>query len=136
MKGVRSQFAIEYVVIVSFALLALIPLLFIYGSEKSAVEMRVNANQAHLLARKIVDSAETVYYLGEPSKTTLKVYMPKNIDAIIITEKELVFRMKWQGETTDITQQSQVNLSGSLSPHAGIRYISITATDTGVIIDD
>ena len=130
----KGQVAAEYMVIVGFALLALIPLLIVYSSERSSMENAVNSNQALQIARQIVDSSETVYYLGTPSKTTLKVYMPSNVKSIVFQGREVIITITHQGMESEIVQQAQVNLTGGISTGSGIRYITITAMDSGVQI--
>jgi hypothetical protein len=136
MQHRNAQYAMEYMVVMAFALLALIPVLLIYGTEKSSMESKVNANQVTQVARKITDSAESVYYLGSPSKTTLKVYMPSNVINVTISGKEIIFKVNTQGGVSDIVAQSEVNLSGSISGRSGIRYITIAAQENDVYISD
>ncbi len=129
----RSQVAMEYMMVVGFAMLMVIPLFVIYGSQGMAARDQVNEKQASNIARKIVDSAETVYYLGKPSKTTIKVYMPDDIRNITISPRSIDFHMRTsQGVSVISVESSYVNLTGSLSANPGIHYIEIAADDYAV----
>ena len=65
--------------------------------------------------KKIVDAAESVYYLGEPSQTTLRVNIPGNIvDINLSSGKEVIFKIKTGSGIVDIVQSTSVNITGSL----------------------
>lgn len=115
----------EYVIIVGFILVIMIPLILIFYEYTSSTNDQVITSQVDMIAKKVVDSAESVYYLGEPSKTRIKVYMPTNVEDIIIYNKEIVFKVKTRSGITDISQLSSVNISGNISATKGIHYISI-----------
>ena len=53
---------------------------YIQYTERNRVEI-VSA-QSSRVVNKIIDAAEEVFYLGEPSKNTIKIYMPSNIDSV------------------------------------------------------
>lgn len=124
-----AQVSMEYMMVVGFSLLMIIPIISIYGIERQSINNQVNAKQAGNIAKKIVDSAETVYYLGKPAKTTLKVYMPNNVEEIIISNQEIVFKVRFGKLVSDVVGTSQVNLTGNLSITHGIQYIDIAADE-------
>lgn len=115
----------EYVIIVGFILVIMIPLILIFYEHTSSTNDQVITSQVDMIAKKVVDSAESVYYLGQPSKTRIKVYMPTNVEDVIIYNKEIVFKVKTRSGITDISQLSSVNISGNISATKGIHYISI-----------
>ena len=115
----------EYVIIVGFILFITIPLILIFYEHTSSTNDQVITSQVDMIAKKVVDSAESVYYLGEPSKTRIKVYMPTNIENVTIDNYEVVFKVKTKSGVTDISQPSSVNISGFISVTKGIHYISI-----------
>jgi len=130
-----AQIAMEYMMVVGFALLMVIPLVAIYGSQGQAAKDQVNENQAYNIGRKIVDSAETVYFLGEPSKTTLKVYMPYNIQSITVSDQTIDFViLTAKGPSNISSESSTVNLTGTISTNPGIHYIEIIASNNVVNI--
>lgn len=130
----KSQVSVEYMFVMGFAALITIPLLLIYYTYTADSSDSVAAGQATQISRKIVDSAESVYYLGKPSQTTLKVNFPDRIQSINLSSREVVFRMKLQSGVTDIVQVSAVNLSGSLPTSQGIHVITIKAEDNYVLV--
>jgi len=125
----KSQVSVEYMFVMGFAALMTIPLLLIYYTYTADSADSVASGQAMQIARKIADSAESVYYLGKPSQTTLKLNFPDKIHSTNLSNREVVFRMATQAGTTDIVQISPVNLSGSLPTTEGIHIVTIKAED-------
>jgi len=125
MREKNAQVSVEYVIIVGFILFITIPLILIFYEHTSSTNDQVITSQVDMIAKKVVDSAKSVYYLGEPSKTRIKVYMPTNIENVTIDNYEVVFKVKTKSGVTDISQPSSVNISGFISVTKGIHYISI-----------
>ena len=125
----KSQVSVEYMLIMGFATLMIIPLLLIYYTYSSDTSDSVATSQAMQIARKIVDSSESVYYIGKPSQTTLKLNFPDGIYSTNLSSKEVVFKIKTKNGITDIVQVSSVNMSGSLPTTQGIHIITVKAED-------
>ena len=132
--GRRGQISIEYVIIMGFAMLITIPLIVIYYEHTNQTNDQVVTSQVDMIARKIVDNAESVYYLGEPSTTSIKVYMPDNVEEAIVYPHEVFFRVRTKGGATEIAQPSTVTLNGSIRVTKGTRYISIESREDYVWI--
>jgi len=125
----KSQVSVEYMMVMGFAVLMTIPLLMIYYTYSSDSADSVATSQAQQIARKIVDASESVYYLGKPSQTTLKLNFPERIGSTNLSSREVVFKMKTKAGLTDVFQVSSVNMSGSLPTSAGIHIVTIKADD-------
>jgi hypothetical protein len=125
----NGQVSVEYMFIIGFAALMTVPLLIIYHTYTSDSANSVASSQAMQIARSIADSAESVYYLGKPSQTTLKLNFPDKIQSTSLSDREVVFRIKNQEGTNDVVQISSVNMSGSLPTTQGIHIITIKAED-------
>ena len=131
-----AQVGMEYMMVVGLALLMIMPLVVIYGYEKESIKDQVSDQQAHNIARKMSDAAETVYYLGKPSKTTLKVYMPHRIDSAIITPyNEIIFNYRTTSGLRNTTPVlCPINITGTITTNPGLQYITLTADDNVVNI--
>ncbi len=127
--NLKSQVSVEYMLVMGFATVMTLPLLLIYYEYTSDSSDSVAASQAMQIARKIVDSSESVYYLGKPSQTMLKLNFPENIYSTNLSNKEVVFKVKVKNGVTDIVQVSSVNMSGTLPTSQGIHIITIKADD-------
>lgn len=133
----EGQIAIEYLMVMGFVLLVIGALIVVYIQHQTEQNIQVNTEQAYSIARTIVDAAEEVYYLGEPSKRTIKVNMPDGITSIDIADNVLIFYARsYGGELTTIEKPSEAPLTGSLSSGPGLREIQVTATSEGVCIAD
>ncbi len=125
----RSQVSVEYMLVMGFAALLTIPLLLIYHTYSADSIDSVATSQALQIARKIIDASESVYYLGKPSQTTLKLNFPDGIHSTNVSGKEVVFKIKTQAGVTEIVQVSPVNMSGTLPISAGIHVVTVKADD-------
>jgi hypothetical protein len=125
----KAQISVEYMMIIGFATLMALPLLLVYYNYSADASEAVASGQALQIARAIADSSESVYFLGYPSQTTLKLNFPDNIQSINLSNREIVFRMKNRQRTADIVQVSSVNLSGDLPIKPGPHTVTIVAQD-------
>ncbi|MFQ5474608.1 MAG: hypothetical protein ACE5DM_02110 [Candidatus Nanoarchaeia archaeon] len=126
----------EYLTIVGFVAAIVIPMTMIYITYSDQSEDQIISNQVFTIATRIGDTAETVYYLGEPSKTTLRAYFPKNINNITIGNYEIVFFVRTKNGIDEVVVSMPVNVSGSLSQTSGIHNIKIEAQGDAVQISD
>jgi len=129
----RGQASTELVLTVGFALLMIIPLAVILYEHGTTTFGEVNNNQAGLIARKVTDTANDVYYLGYPSIVTLKMYFPEHLSAVNITQREIYFTFE-DGKV--VTSTANANLTGTLRTSSGLRYIKIAAFENYVNISD
>lgn len=129
MRVLKSQVSVEYMFIMGFAALMTIPLLLIYYTYTSDSSDTVATSQALQIARKIVDSAESVYYLGKPSQTTLKLNFPERIYSTNLSNREVFFKIKTKNGITDVVEISSVNLTGTLPITQGIHIITVKAEE-------
>ena len=75
----KSQISVEYMFIIGFVAVITIPLILIYSDFTQESGDEINSVQIRQVSRSIVDAAESVYYLGEPSQTSIKVNIPDNV---------------------------------------------------------
>lgn len=131
----RGQISIEHIAIIGITTIMVISLLAISNYYSREIETTISSNQIDRIAKEIVDSAESMYYFGEPSKTTLKVYIPEGVKQISISPNELNIRFISQYGETDMFYSSNVPLKGNISSSYGFHYISIEAREGEVWIN-
>lgn len=122
-----AQTSMEFMIVVGFATFIALALLVVSQFYQKELVSNVEKNQVDALARKIIESSESVYYLGAHSKTTIVATMPSHVDSITITSNELTFKVKVPDGSSDISYNSNVNLSGSLSSSPGLKRITVEA---------
>ena len=125
----KSQVSVEYMLVMGFAALMTLPLLLIYYTYSADSTEFVATSQAMQIARKVVDSSESVYFLGKPSQTTLKLYFPDGIQSTNLSSREVVFKVKIRNGIAEIVQVSSVNMSGNLPTTQGIHIVTLKAQD-------
>ncbi|MBW2965908.1 hypothetical protein KY342_02260 [Candidatus Woesearchaeota archaeon] len=121
----KAQVSMEYLLIIGFVAAITIPLILIFNSHSAEINENIIANQADNIASKIVDSAESVYYLGNSSRVTFRVYIPKNIDMITIGNNEVVFFVKKLNGISQVVKYSPVPINGSISSESGVYNIVV-----------
>lgn len=134
MKRKRAQVGIEYMIIlsfVSFAIMVVFSLaIFFSGQTKDQIRL----NQIENFAIKVVNSAESVFFAGEPSKTTLLLNLPDGVNDITVDSGGLIFRVNTiSGENVRFFE-SRVPLSGIIDKNEGTKKIVLIATDVFVVI--
>ena len=121
----KAQVSMEYMIIVGFVAAITVPLIIIFNTHSSEMNEQIIANQADTIASKIVDAAESVYYLGEYSKITFRVYMPKKISSAIIRDNEVVFHVEKIAGVDHVVKYCPVPINGSISIKTGIYDIVV-----------
>ena len=121
----KAQVAMEYMILVGFLVVITIPLILVYNTQYRGTSQQIIANQADQIGQKIVDTAESIYYLGQPSKTTVKIYIPEQIESITIRDYEIMFKLMTSKGTDDVVKLSNVPLNGTLPSTSGMHYVTV-----------
>ncbi len=137
----KSQIGVEYIMVVGIATVLITSILIISYYYNRQIEDNVNLNQIEGMARTIIDNAEQVYFLGPPSKTTIKVFVPDKVEQITFYDKELLIRVRTGSGVTDLAYTSSVSITNSLQPSKlskapGLRYVTIESRPGYVFITD
>jgi len=130
MNGTKkeAQISVEYLMIMGFVTVITIPLIIIYFTFTQESGDEIKSTQILQISKKIIDAAESVYYLGEPSQTTLRVNIPNNVIGINLSSgKEVVFKIKTKAGEVDIVQSTSVNITGSLPTNRSTYAITLKA---------
>lgn len=106
----RAQASMETLSIFALLFIILIPVLFVFYSYASSAHDQMRQSQIAVIGNDIVAGAETVHYLGEPSRILLIETFPSGIIGLNASRSELWFRLSKGGEMVFF---SEVNLEGS-----------------------
>lgn len=132
----RAQVSTEYLIVigfVSFLVLAVLGVAFFYTS---ITNDQIKVSQVSNLANKIISSAESVFYSGEPSKLTLTGYLPVGVRSFEIMSDQIVASISTSSGVTKISFSSNVPLSGNISINEGVKRISVIAQQDEVSISE
>lgn len=130
----KGQISFEYLILIGFVTLILsiiISVSFFYINE---VEDQTNIGHVNNFAKKVISTAEIVFYSGEPSRSTIETYLPENVEEIDISENTLFISLRTSGGLNKIGFPSNVNITGSITPSAGIKKIEVVASGGQVVI--
>lgn len=133
----KAQFSMEYLMMMGFALLLLIPTIFLFATESENIKSDIAMSHATQVARKIADKAEEVYYQGEPSRTTIKVNIPQGIENITFDNKEIIIYLRNPDNVIlAIIESSPVNITGNVSSKEGVHFIQIKSEGDYVSVSE
>lgn len=130
----KAQISVEYLVIIGFVAVITIPLIVLYYTYTANSSDEIATSQINQIANKIVDAAESVYYLGEPSQTTIRVYIPGQIVGASLNNKEVLFNVSTRAGISEIVKVSSVELTGNLPITPGTHSITLKAMSANVEI--
>lgn len=132
----RGQISIEYLIVIGFVTFLIISLLGVAFYYVGGIRDKIKENQLDGFAQKIVSGAEIVYYAGEPSKLTIKAYLPSGVTDIQVLPREIVFSTTSNSGTNIISFKSNVNLTGAISYGEGVKRIILTARPESTLIQE
>lgn len=136
----QGQAAMEYLLIVGLAFVILTPMLYMFYDYTSTLRRDVNLAKVYKIGGTIVNTAEQMYYLGAPSKTTLRFNMPDSVAAMTIrgaSSDVLVFHFGDPANYEEIVIPGNVPMVSELNASdytPGIKIVSVEATTNEVLL--
>src|SRR3989344_671875 len=130
----KAQVSTEYIMVISFALLVIIPTTIVFFTQANDINNSIAYAQARTIAQKMAETAEIVYYQGYPAHKTLSIYFPEQISSITFDSRTINFVMSTSDGESDVFAVSSVNITGSLSTVSGIKKVKIKAMGSVVNI--
>ncbi len=98
----RAQASFETLAVFALLFVVLIPILFVFYSYSVGTAERMRVTQLTVIGSDIMAAAETVYYLGEPTRLTLVESFPSGITGMTVSTggelSELVFELNSGGD--------------------------------------
>lgn len=140
-KGVKfsrkAQFSMEYLLMMGFALLLLIPTIYLFINESNNIKSDIALSQLNKISLKLSEKSEEVYYQGAPSRTTITANFPYGIKNISIQGKDILFIYEgYENSTLTVLQTCQINVTGNISTKAGVHNILIKSEGEYVSISE
>jgi uncharacterized protein (UPF0333 family) len=128
----------EYLLVASLAFMFIIVILVIAYSNSASFSSDVGRAQIQRVGSTIIDTANTVYYAGPPTKKTVKVYFPQSVRGIIPINgtSDIIFVLQGDNGLYDYSVSAATNLTGEIRNFSGMHTLSFTATGTAVDISD
>jgi 23S rRNA pseudoU1915 N3-methylase RlmH len=123
----RGQVAIEYVIVMAFALMLIAPLIIVYYSQTTRLGDETTSATVERAATQIAEAADTVYYLGAPSMRTLTVDLPENVKSVQLSGRTITFVVGSSHGNYEQNGWSAANLTGGFSVTTGPHVLVLTA---------
>lgn len=123
----KGQVAIEYLIIISVALIILIPLALYVNQSLMDYRDNTKISKAWTAVKKLGESADWVISQGPPAKLTLKIYIPDDVEQISLDSKTFIFKVRTSAGISDVFYTTVSELDGSIPTKSGYYYVSLTA---------
>ena len=132
----KAQVSMEFMIIIGFSMLVIMPVIVLFFSNYQSLADNVYVSHASKAARTIMNSAEKVYYIGEPAQSVIKINMPERVDEVLIGGNYIIFKVRFDNSVTDVYETASMNVTGSISATPGIKNILVQAHDDYVNITE
>jgi len=133
-KQKKGQVGIEYMIIIGFVTFATISILSLAIFYSGQVRDDIKLNQVESFAIQLISSAESVFFAGEPSKATVRLYLPEGVQSIDVSSEGLFITTQGSHGINKRLFSSRVPISGTITTTQGTKKITLTATETEVLI--
>ena len=132
--GEKGQFATEYLIVTAFMMLALLGGVYFFFTNSPS--SKVVHGQVERMGNTLIDTANDLYFIGKPSKTTSQILFPPGIKDIYVNQtapKELVILYETRDGDFESIFLSRVTLAVNLNyVGRGQRDIVIEAKEGAV----
>jgi hypothetical protein len=130
----RSQVGVEYLIVVGFITFAILSILTVAFFYSNRINDQIRLNQIESFATQVINSAENVFFAGEPSKTTISLYLPEGVQSIEVNADYIFITTTVSTTTNKRAYNSNVPLQGGITNTPGIKKITLEAKQSYVLI--
>lgn len=139
----KAQASTEIMITVAFVVTIMFPLLLIAYMQSANVSDQLAVLQAQQTATRVANYADVIGSEGYPAKMSVQVFMPQNINSIIVGNStsgighELVITVRTSSGPTQVVALTLTNIAGQLSNIAkpGTYFINIHAEQNCTQVD-
>ena len=130
----KAQAAEEYLIIVSVALLILIPVIYQANKLLIAYKDDNKISSAKNTVDKLGEIADWVFSQGPPAKRTIEIHIPQGVEEISLDNKTINFKIKTSSGFSDAFYETVSTLQGNIPTNSGNYFVALTAYDDYVDI--
>lgn len=134
MEKKKGQVGVEYMIIVGFVTFAIISIITLAYFYSNHIKDMIKVNQVEGFASKLISSAESVFFKGEPSKATIKLYLPAGVEIINVTQGGLIVSIRVSSGINKRVFPSEVPLNGTITTSEGLKKLVLEARIDDVLI--
>ena len=130
----RAQAGVEYMIIIGFVTFAVMAILVIATVYSGLIKDKIKINQLEKFSMQVINHAESVFFAGEPSSATVRLFLPQGVSEIQVDPGGLLVTVSTSTGDNVLFFNSRVPLEGIISVGEGIRTIKIEAKSDHVLI--
>lgn len=135
-RNTKGQIGVEYLIIIGFVTFAITATLALSYSYIGTSSDRIRMNQVEVFANKIINSAESVYYSGEPSRNTINVHLPNGIKDVSIEKDNVIITLSSSAGEIRRAFPSNVPIEGTISSSQGSKTLLIEAKAEVALVEE
>lgn len=128
----KGQVALEYLVMISFALLIASPLIIQAQQALAGLEQLDRTTKIDDVLDTAVEDASLVYSQGEPARTSSIVMVPQGVANSSIEGSLLSYTLSLRSGNASYFRSTAFDVNGSLPTTAG-RYILVAEAEEGYV---
>ncbi len=129
----------EYLLIVGLAFVILTPMLYIFYDYTTTLRHDVNLAKVYKIGGTMTNAAEQMYYLGPPSRTSLRFTMPDGVINMTIRGTNRDILVFYFGDTNNyetVVLPGNVPMASQLTNidfSPGLKFVTVEATPNEVL---
>ena len=123
----KGQVSIEYMLVLGFMFLMLIPLVALYNSAQQDSSDELVNGQLLRVGNTLRDAAERVYFAGDPAQEQVELYFPDKLKQISIYNTSIVFTAYGGSGPYDLLIPGLAPMNGSLKINKGVHIVTLVA---------
>ena len=133
--GIKSQAATEYLMVVGFVIVILIPGIYLYVKYSSESQDSVTNAKIDAISNEIVKASDLVYGYGDGSQTSVSVDLPENVVMIGFQGREIIFTViNSKGSQSEIAKVANVDMIGNITIVPGTKKIIVKSLGNAVSV--
>lgn len=130
----KGQVAQEYLIIISVAMLILIPVIYHANNMLISYRDENKISSAKNSVNKLGETANWVFSQGPPARLTVEIYIPKDVENISLDNKTINFEVRTSSGLTDVFYETIAELDGSIPETNGYYRVAVVAHENYVNI--
>ncbi|MEM4703375.1 MAG: hypothetical protein QXP53_02740 [Candidatus Pacearchaeota archaeon] len=113
-KEKKGQVSVEFALLIGFITFLLIAIIGIAYYYSGTAKTQIKVNAVDKAGKKIADTADSICYLGPPSKATIQLTIPEGVDSVEFPSTQpfgILFKVRIKGTAlTDMFYKTQCKL--------------------------
>ncbi len=132
----KGQVSTEYLMVVGFSLLILVPVLAAFFLQTQDLQDSVDLNAAKEAVRTIAENADLVYTMGPPTTVVIKVRVPDKVTKVSFQGRQVTMEVETAAGLSDVFETASANMTGNMSAESGTHKLKLTAQSSSVQITE